>query len=61
MPAATLVAGAGVAGVHLADPALNRVALFSAAHDASAPAGATVPAYMPTTHLYLPLVGRNAG
>lgn len=39
MPAATLVSAQGLAGVHLADPAENVVALFSSAVDGSAPSG----------------------
>ena len=50
MPAATLITGTGVAGVHIADPTLNRVALFSSANDGSAPGGSIVYTYMPTTH-----------
>ena len=39
LPATTLITGTGLAGAHIADPALNRVALFSAAADGSAPTG----------------------
>ncbi len=50
MPAATLVQGLGLSGLHIADPALNRVALFSAAADGAPPAGALTYSYPPTTN-----------
>jgi hypothetical protein len=49
MPATTLISGTGVIGAHIADPALNRVALFSAADDGRAPAGALSYSLTPTT------------
>ena len=49
MPAAVLVQASTVVGVHLADPALNRLALFSAAEDGSPPAGSISYSYAPTT------------
>jgi hypothetical protein len=48
MPAATLINGTGLAGAHLADPALNRLALFSSALDGSAPLGTLAYSYQPT-------------
>jgi heparin/heparan-sulfate lyase len=48
MPATTLITVTGLAGVHLADPALNRVAMFSAALDGSAPSGTLTYTYQPT-------------
>jgi hypothetical protein len=39
MPAAALVNAGPLTGVHIADPALNRVALFSSAIDGAAPSG----------------------
>jgi hypothetical protein len=54
MPAATLVDGGSVVGVHIADPELPRVVLFSSAADGSAPAGDiayTIPAGSPALHL----------
>ena len=50
MPAATVVQGPGLSGVHIADPALNRVALFSAAADGAPPVGALTYTYQPTTN-----------
>jgi hypothetical protein len=49
MPVTTLITGTGLAGAHIADPDLNRVALFSSAPDGSAPAGTLVYSYTPTT------------
>ncbi len=49
MPATTLVTGAGLAGAHIADPALNRLALFSSAVDGSVPGGVLQYTYRPTT------------
>lgn len=49
MPAAALIQGDNVVGVHLADPALNRLALFSAAEAGSPPAGPISYSYAPTT------------
>jgi hypothetical protein len=49
MPATALVTGTGMTGVHIADPGLNRVVLFSAANDGSAPQGALVYSYEPLT------------
>lgn len=48
MPATALVTGTGVAGAHIANPDLNRVALFSSATDGSAPAGSLSYSYQPT-------------
>lgn len=48
MPAATLVSGTGVVGVHLASPELNRLVLFSAAADGSAPPGTISYSFTPT-------------
>jgi hypothetical protein len=42
------IIGAGVKGVHIADPTLNRIALFSSAHDGSAPAGPIGYSYPPS-------------
>lgn len=39
MPPTVLVTGTGLSGAHIADPGLNRLALFSAANDGSAPGG----------------------
>ncbi len=49
MPAATLITGTGVSGVHIADPMLNRVALFSADEEGHALTGTVRYAYTPTT------------
>ena len=48
MPATTLINGTGLAGAHIADPALNRVVLFSSALDGSAPTGVMTYTYQPT-------------
>ncbi len=48
-PAATVIQASGMAGVHIADPDLGRVALFSAAADGSAPAGILTYAYPATS------------
>ncbi|MBU1878269.1 MAG: endo alpha-1,4 polygalactosaminidase, partial [Chloroflexi bacterium] len=61
MPATTLITGAGLAGAHIADPALNRVVLFSSASDGSAPPGALVYAYQPTTSTLNLLVDLTPG
>jgi hypothetical protein len=48
MPATTLITGTGLSGVHIADPDLNRVTLFSSANDGGAPSGILSYAYTPT-------------
>lgn len=59
MPATTRIAAGGLEGVHIADPALNRVVLFSAAADGGAPGDALTYSYQPsaaqTLHLLLDL------
>lgn len=49
LPAATLITTTGLADAHIADPALNRVVLFSAASDGSPPTGPILYSYQPTT------------
>lgn len=61
MPAATPITATGLAGIHIADPALNRVVLFSSAGDGSAPAGNLVYAYRPTTRTLNLLVDLTPG
>ncbi|HMN27587.1 MAG TPA: DNRLRE domain-containing protein [Caldilineaceae bacterium] len=48
MPATTLIT-TGLSGAHVADPALNRLVLFSAANDGSPPTGPILYSYQPTT------------
>ncbi len=58
MPVTVLVQGSGMTGAHIADPALNRLALFSAAADGSPPGGAISYSFSPTArtlHLLLDL------
>jgi hypothetical protein len=49
MPATTLVTADGLSGALIADPQMNRLALFSAASDGSAPDGTLLYTYQPTT------------
>jgi hypothetical protein len=58
MPATTVIQSSGLAGVHIADPDLARVALFSAAADGAPPAGAlsyTYPSTAKTLNLLVDL------
>lgn len=50
MPATSLISTTQLSGVHIADPDLNRVALFSSAYDGGAPSGVLQYTYVPTTH-----------
>ncbi|MCP4538781.1 MAG: DNRLRE domain-containing protein [Chloroflexi bacterium] len=52
MPEAVVVSGTGLSGVHIADPDMNRVAIFSAANDGSASTGVLSYTYTPTTHTH---------
>ena len=52
MPETALITGTGVAGVHIADPTLNRVVLFSSSNDGSAPAGPITYACRQTRRTY---------
>ena len=58
MPATTVIQASGLAGVHIADPDLGRVALFSAAADGAPPTGAlsyTYPSTGETLNILLDL------
>lgn len=48
-PAMSLITGAGIAGVHIADPTQDRVVLFSSANDGSIAQGAIVYSFEPLT------------
>ena len=61
MPATLLINGTGVVGSHIADAALNRVTLFSASTDGSAPAGALAYSYTPTARTQHLLVDLTPG
>jgi hypothetical protein len=63
MPATVLIAGSGVQGAHLADPSLNRVALFSSASDGSPSTGTISYSFTPTAPVFNLLVdlAPNAG
>lgn len=61
MPATALITGTGLDGVHIADPALNRVVLFSSAHDGRAPAGSLTYSYRPTASTLNLLVDLTPG
>ncbi len=45
MPDVSLVSGTGVEGVHIAEPELNRLVLFSSSEDGSPPAGSIIFTY----------------
>lgn len=61
MPAATAIQTSGLSGLHLADPALNRVALFSAADDGAPPSGALAYSYQPTANTLNLLLDLTSG